>query len=284
MGAQKYELNAVAVQQFHDMFINKLQQKNHKLAGTTQIVNGVVGDAYKWPFAASVDMHERIGGPLSKIENTNVDYSRVTTTFDEWVLKLSTDKIFTQSEVNANELNNFVKQHQTAIHRRQDQFIIDGLAASSTTNTIADGGTNLTVAKLREAKKITVEENWPEDVTYHIAIGASQLDSLLSQTEVTSSDYNTVKALVRGDIDTFLGFKFHLFGKLSTGGLPKTGDIRKVFAWFGDAVGLVYSVMPRAQVFPLNDDLYVPTTSYMKAGCSTLLPEGVIEIDCDETA
>lgn len=283
MGAQHYELNAVAIQQFHDMFINKLQQKEHKLANTYQLITGVVGDAYKWPTAGVVDMHTRLGGPLSKIENTNVPYDRVTTTFQEWVLKLSTDKIFTQSEVNANELNNFVQQHQMAIHRRQDQFIIDALVASGTSNVIVDNGTNLTLAKLREAKKLAVKNNWPTGVTYNIAIYADQLESLLGEERVTSSDYAAVKALVRGEIDTFMGFKFHLFGDMTTGGLPVTGNIRKNFAWYNDAVGFVYSVMPQAKVFPLNDDLYVPTTSYMKAGADVLLPEGVIEIHCDET-
>jgi hypothetical protein len=37
---------------------------------------------------------------------------------------------------------------------------------------------------------------------------AAQLQSLLNQTQVTSADYNTVRALVHGEIDTYLGFKF----------------------------------------------------------------------------
>jgi hypothetical protein len=42
----------------------------------------------------------------------------------------------------------------------------------------------------------------------YLVHNASQLQSLLTQTQVTSADYNTVKALVRGEIDTYLGFKF----------------------------------------------------------------------------
>lgn len=37
---------------------------------------------------------------------------------------------------------------------------------------------------------------------------AAMLEGLLEQTQVTSADYNTVKALVKGELDTFLGFKF----------------------------------------------------------------------------
>lgn len=42
----------------------------------------------------------------------------------------------------------------------------------------------------------------------YLAHNAAQLQSLLGQTQVTSADYNTVRALVQGEIDTFLGFKF----------------------------------------------------------------------------
>lgn len=37
---------------------------------------------------------------------------------------------------------------------------------------------------------------------------AGMLASLLTTIQVTSADYNTVKALVQGEVDTFLGFKF----------------------------------------------------------------------------
>lgn len=42
----------------------------------------------------------------------------------------------------------------------------------------------------------------------YLVHNAAQLQSLLTQTQVTSADYNTVKALVHGEIDTYLGFKF----------------------------------------------------------------------------
>jgi hypothetical protein len=35
-----------------------------------------------------------------------------------------------------------------------------------------------------------------------------QVSDLLNTTEIKSSDFNTVKALARGEVDTFLGFKF----------------------------------------------------------------------------
>ena len=37
---------------------------------------------------------------------------------------------------------------------------------------------------------------------------AQQIDDLLGTTDVTSADFNTVKALVQGEVDTFMGFLF----------------------------------------------------------------------------
>lgn len=62
------------------------------------------------------------------------------------------------------------------------------------------------VQALRKAKLI-MDQNEVMGPRYFIC-GADFLENLLSQTEVTSSDFNTVRALVNGEIDSFLGFKF----------------------------------------------------------------------------
>jgi Phage capsid protein len=57
----------------------------------------------------------------------------------------------------------------------------------------------------------------------YIVHNGAQLRSLLGQTQVTSSDYNTVKALVRGELDTFLGFKFIRIERLLASSLYSSG-------------------------------------------------------------
>lgn len=47
-----------------------------------------------------------------------------------------------------------------------------------------------------------------EDLPRYMAISSKQKQSLLKTTEVRSADYNTVKALVQGQIDTFMGLEF----------------------------------------------------------------------------
>jgi hypothetical protein len=41
------------------------------------------------------------------------------------------------------------------------------------------------------------------------------INQLLNTTEVKSSDYNTVKALAKGEIDTYMGFKFISHNRLA---------------------------------------------------------------------
>jgi hypothetical protein len=71
----------------------------------------------------------------------------------------------------------------------------------------------LTIAKLRAAKFILDDNDVDDDDTRTIAVSAKQLQDLLKTTEVTSADYNTVRALVAGQVDTFLGFKFRRVSK-----------------------------------------------------------------------
>lgn len=120
--------------------------------------------------------------------------------------------------------NDIVEAMQFGIRRSRDNFIINtifgttregaalenGLAWSGTPLAVNLGGNNLlNVTKLREAAA-NLDNGEVEGERYFIA-GVSDKKNLLSATETTSSDYNTVKALVNGQIDEFLGFKFVWF-------------------------------------------------------------------------
>lgn len=75
----------------------------------------------------------------------------------------------------------------------------------------ANDGTNFTDLNVRTLRKIrTILRRGLVDKSLQLyaLVGSSQIESLLSQTEVTSSDYANVKALVQGEVDTYMGFKF----------------------------------------------------------------------------
>ena len=71
---------------------------------------------------------------------------------------------------------------------------------------VANSG--LTIAKLIEAKRAALALFWEPTEEMYLLYNAGGMSDLLNTTQVTSSDFNTVKALVRGEIDTFMGFKF----------------------------------------------------------------------------
>ena len=92
------------------------------------------------------------------------------------------------------------------------------------------GSTGLTLAKIREAHQI-LGNNAVLDVEmgdlYFTATYTQQAD-LLATTEATSSDFNSVKALVNGEIDTFMGFRW-IWLQDELLGLDANGD-RQCFA------------------------------------------------------
>jgi len=104
--------------------------------------------------------------------------------------------IFNQAKVNFDERQELVQVVAKAIGRRSDQMIIDALSGSGTTLTVANsiGGatTNMNMAKLREAQRLMNANNVPMEERY-IVMHASQLSNLLSETQVTSSDFNRWK-------------------------------------------------------------------------------------------
>lgn len=86
---------------------------------------------------------------------------------------------------------------------------------------IAGTPATLTVARLTLAKQILDLEDVEEEDRFMV-INPYGLQQLLGTTQITSSDYNSVKALVKGEIDTFLGFKFIVSNQLSTSGTTTT--------------------------------------------------------------
>lgn len=68
------------------------------------------------------------------------------------------------------------------------------------------GGVPLNVKTLRAIKRKFDENECDEKI--YMAVTAADIQSLLSENEITSSDYNTIRALVAGEINTFMGIEF----------------------------------------------------------------------------
>ncbi|TDQ82507.1 hypothetical protein A8950_2330 [Dongia mobilis] len=184
--------------------------------------------------------------------------------------------------------NAYAQAAAHALGRAMDDVIIaqaNGVARSGKTGQtlvtlpapqkIAGGGTGLTLAKLLQAKEILdAAENDPDEPRY-VACPAKDITVLLGTTQVTSSDYNTVKALAAGQIDTFLGFRFIRTQRL---GLNGSGE-RACLAWRQSALLLALAQSPKVKVTERPDKSYA-TQVYcaMSIGATRMEEDGVVEI------
>jgi hypothetical protein len=139
---------------------------------------------------------------------------------------------------------------------------------------------NLTVGKLREARRILDAAEAVEDgEELYCIFTASQRQALLRTTDVTSQDYNSVKALVAGEVDTFLGFKF-----VRTELLSKTGTDRSVLCYPKSALTLGMGRELTVEVDRLPTKRYsVQVYAAGSWGAVRMWEEKVVEVLCDET-
>ena len=138
----------------------------------------------------------------------------------------------------------------------------------------------LTVDKLLRAKKALWRGEVDEGIPLFCCVSATQLTDLLNTTEVKSADYNTVKALAQGDIDTFMGFKF-----IRSERLPWDGKTRTCIAWAQDGLLLATQEEITVKVSERDDKNY-STQIYveMDLGAVRMEEAKVMRIFCKETS
>ena len=135
-----------------------------------------------------------------------------------------------------------------------------GTGTESVQTGVVKGTTGLTVAKLIAAKDLLDKADVDPSIPRHIMCGPEQLGNLLAITEVTSADFNTVKALVQGEIDSYLGFKFTV-----TNRLPKTGNDRTCIAYAEDGLLLGIGKDISARIDERADKSYATQVYYCQS-------------------
>ena len=144
---------------------------------------------------------------------------------------------------------------------------------------ITEAGTDgLTIAKLRNAKKILDLNNVDPSIPRFIIVGPKQIDDLLGTTQVTSSDFNTVKALANGEINSFLGFNFIMSNRLTT-----TGSMRQCIAFAQDGLALGVGKDVMARIDERADKGYATQVYYCASfGSTRMEEEKVVEVQAYE--
>lgn len=188
--------------------------------------------------------------------------------------------------------SSYARAAAAAIGRSMDDIIIDALGGSAktgkdgTTSTalpagqkIAVASSGLTIAKLVSAKKILDQNNVDPSIKRYIVVSPEQIEDLLNNTTVTSSDFNTVKALAQGDISSFVGFQFIVSNRLSVDG----SSDRLCYAFAQDGIKLAIGKDVMARVDERSDKSYSTQVYYCSTfGATRMQEDKVVEIACSE--
>ncbi len=267
--------------QLFDAEVKQAYQSSRALAGLTRERANVEGNQVKFPKIGKGTATVRV--PQTDVTPLNVTYSQVTATMSDYIAAEYSD-IFSQQKVNFDERRELVQVVGNAIGRRMDQLVIDALAASGTSLTVATSiggaGTNMNIEKLIEAKKLLDANNVPSEGRCMI-IHANNLAGMLGETEITSSDFATVKALVSGEVDTFMGFKFVTLGDRDEGGLPLPST-RTCFAFHRDAMGMGIGMNQKSEINYVPEKTSFLVSSMFSAGAVAIDAEGIVAVSCTE--
>jgi len=253
---------------------------------------------------------------------SSVDHSRRKVTGDEYEDNILVDDLDTLSMIH-DPTSQYAKIMAMKFGRQIDDIIIaealgDAFSGRAGATTVAfpssqkvvahDGstttGVNLNVKTLRKVKEKFMANEVDNSMKKFLACSASQIMSLLAQTEVTSSDYNIIKTLVQGEINTFMGFEFIQIERLAkatanvtynvnngafgsgTGTITiSSNNARKCIAWCHDGVLLAIKKETKSRISERADLSYNMQVYYcMNMGATRMEEAKVVEVICAEVA
>lgn len=209
--------------------------------------------------------------------------------FEQWDVKFLAKIALPNSAVQVEHNKSFYRQFDDEIIKSALGNVMSGKLGTTTnalpaSQKIAAGGTGMTLAKLLATLDILDgADNLDDENMERVFVWTvKQRSELLNTTEVKSADYNTVKALAEGKIDSFMGFKFKLLKRLPLA-TPGAGGVRSCVAFCRNTLVATRHLKPTTVT--IRDDrrnaLQVYSTGL--TGGARLHDEGVVQIDCADT-
>lgn len=249
------------VEQFSSRVHMLSEQRTSRLRRTVAMEEGVTGES----FAA-----ERIGKTAdapSQITNLHGDTPLNNTPHSRrWGFMKDfdvADLIDKQSRVKLliSPDSAYVRRHSGVMGRGIDDEVISALGGSAAEGKqgttlvalpagqkIASGSTGMTIAKLTQAREKLDAAEVDEFIPRFFICSAKQITDMLNDDKITSADFNTVKALVRGEINEFMGFTF-----VRSERLKKSGADRLCYAYAMEGIRFGFSAEPSSIAAPRPD-------------------------------
>jgi len=299
-------------QQYSANVFHLAQQKGSRLKPTVRNESQVGKSAF-YDRIGSVTAQLKVGRHSSTPQlDTPHSRRRVTLADYEWA-----DLVDDQDKIRMlhDPTSEYAIAAMWALGRAMDDVIVDALGGTAyageagatsvslaTTNQLAAHSgsalSDLNVKTLRAAKRMLDQAEVDPSIKRYFVCSAKQIEALLGQTEVTSADYNSVKALVQGEMNTFMGFEFirserldaqvdALSGSTSTGAVGSGSSLigaRKCYAYAADGALLSIGADMKGKISERADKSYsMQVYACMSIGATRMEENKVVEVLCTET-
>jgi len=280
-------------QAFADHFDSNIQllsqQFESRLAMTTMMKRGLIGEMASFELLDKTEAQDRpsrhADSPLvGTVHTKRWAVGRV----KEWGELLDKDD---EKSLLVSPGSSYARTGAAALNRAKDTSVITALRGSAKTGKdgtgsqalpaaqkIAVAAAGLTLSKITETSEKLNNAEFPEDDRFWV-YGSQQLTNLLNDTTITSQDFNSVRLLMQGSIDSFMGFKW-----IRSERLDKTGNDRFNLAYHRSAIGFGMWQDNSSRLTERADksfSLYVYL--WNKVGSVRVEDKGVVEIACLET-
>ncbi|WP_206934139.1 phage capsid protein [Roseococcus thiosulfatophilus] len=265
-------------QQSFDAQVKAAYEMGGKLRARIRVATNVVGTTHDFRrVGKGVAVPHRPVQPRTPI---GIDFNKATATLSAWEATEYVD-VRDMERVNFEERGLLAQAIGHSITRREDQLIIDAMAAAFSGATIAVGAAGLTDAKLRQAARIFEDRAIPRE-NRTILMGAEQYDNVMGEGRHSSRDFGDGSVTQTGELRPLYGFTPIIMESRDEGGLPKVSNDRQVFCFDRQAVGLAIGGedptaidwLPQLKAWQINKGIH--------EGAVVIDPLGVIRIDCLE--
>ena len=268
--------------------VKQAYQGDAVLRNAVRMRTNVEGSTVKFPKIGKGTAQIRT--PQTDVVPLNTSFSTVTATMENYIAAEYSD-IFDQAKVNFDERQELAQVVGKAIARREDQIIIDVMEAASPGATIANtvvtsgsaAASDLNIGKIIAAKKAMDAANVPP-TDRHAVIHANSLAGLLGDERAISGDFQNIKALVAGELNTMMGFQFHIVGDRDEGGLAIDGSSdRNTFFYHRSAIGCGVGIPPKVEVNYVPEKTSFLVSAMYSAGAVAIDTAGLIKVTCRES-
>jgi len=283
--------DTIYAKQYGNNVFLKAQQEGSRQRNTVMVKTGVKAEE---TYMDQLDAFDALakGGRLSQTDPTAISVTRRRIALEDYYIAKGLDKSDNIRTL-ADPTSPTAKNASNGMGRKIDDLIIAAATGTAYTgktgttavtfpagNIIAAGGVGMTLLKWLQGLEILNGNDVDPSDEKFLIISSKQLTNLLNTTEIKSADYNSVKALVQGEINTFLGCKVIRSERLEVNG----SNARKVLLYCKSGIGLAIGEDVTSRIDELPTNHYAKQIYFsMSMGASRLEEEKVVEIDCVES-